>query len=70
MTAKTLKDVLDRIETWPPEAQAEAVQSLLNIEEKHTGVYRVSDEEWADLQEGIAQANRRQFVLDELIAEH
>jgi hypothetical protein len=69
MSAKTLKDVLQRLETWPPEAQAEAVQSLLNIEEKHTGVYRVSDEEWADLQEGIEQANRGEFVPDELIAE-
>jgi hypothetical protein len=65
---KALKEVLRRVETWPPEAQAEAVQSLLSIEEKHTGVYQVSDEEWLDLQEGIAQADRREFVPDELVA--
>jgi hypothetical protein len=66
---KALKEVLQRVETWPPEAQAEAVRSLLSIEEKHTGVYQVTDEEWLDMQEGIAQADRREFVADEVVAE-
>jgi hypothetical protein len=31
-------------------------------------VYVISDDEWADLQEGLAQADRREFVSDEVIA--
>ncbi len=37
-------------------------------EARRTGVYVVSDEEWADLQEGIAQADRREFVPDDVVA--
>lgn len=37
--------------------------------ETDDGVYYLTDEEWADLQEGIAQADRREFVPDEVVAE-
>jgi hypothetical protein len=37
--------------------------------EAEDGVYYLSDEEWADVQEGIAQADPREFVPDEVVAE-
>ena len=64
-----LRELVERAESWPDAAQDEAVRSLLAIEERHGGPYVLSDEEWADLQEGIAQADRKEFVSDEVVAE-
>jgi hypothetical protein len=63
-----LKDVLARAETWPPDLQEEAVATLLALEEKGAGIFHVSDEVWADMQEGISQADRREFVSEEEVA--
>lgn len=41
-----LKDVLDRVETWPQEAQQELAEIALEIEAGFRGgVYHASDEE-------------------------
>jgi hypothetical protein len=37
---KKLESIIDRVPTWPQEAQDEAVQALAAIEEKHAGVRR------------------------------
>jgi predicted transcriptional regulator len=63
-----LKEVLARAETWPPALQEEAVETLLTLEEQGTGIFHISDEVWADMQEGLAQAERREFVSDEEVA--
>jgi hypothetical protein len=34
MKTKVLKDLIERIETWPKKAQDEAVDSLLSIEQE------------------------------------
>ena len=63
-----LKEVLARAETWPAALQEEAIETLLTLEEQGTGVFHISDELWSDMQEGIAQAERREFVSDEDVA--
>jgi len=66
MTAsKTLDTLLERAETWPDEAQAELVQSVLDIEAKHFGVYRLSEEERAAVREGLEQMRQGNFASDE-----
>ena len=65
---KQLKEILERVDSWPEKVQQEAVQTLLTIEERGTGTYHVSDEEWVDMQEGLAQAQRGEFVSDEEVA--
>ena len=62
---KQLKEMLERVDSWPEKVQEEAVQTLLAIEERGTGTYHVSDEEWVGMQEGIIQADRGEFVPDE-----
>ena len=70
MTRDQVKNILDRVLAWPPERQETLARIALEIEaDSGDGVYRLSDEEWADLQEGIAQADRREFVDDEVVAE-
>ena len=66
--SRQLKDVLTRVETWPPALQEEAVRTLLILESEGTGIFLVSDEVWADMQDGLAQAERREFVSDEDMA--
>lgn len=46
MTAKMLKDVIDRVEAWPAAAQAEFVAMTLEIDATLTGdVYHATQEE-------------------------
>ena len=45
MTTKKLKDLLERVERWPPEALDEALASLETIEEELVGPYELSPED-------------------------
>jgi predicted transcriptional regulator len=66
---KMVESILDRVAAWPEEAQAELIQSIVEIETKHFGVNRLNDDERAAVREGLAQADRREFVPDEVMAE-
>jgi hypothetical protein len=63
------KNLLERVASWPDEDVAELNELAREIESRRTGVYIISDDEWADLQEGVSQADRKEFVSDEVIAE-
>ena len=62
------KTLLEQVASWPEQDQDELAEYAREIEARRTGVHVLSDEEWADLQEGIAQANRREFVPDDVVA--
>lgn len=62
------REIADRIADWPDQAIAELLKAVLDIEVKHFGVYRLSDDERAAVKEGRAQAERREFVNDEQVA--
>ena len=66
---KTLKDALKLVETWPTEEQEELAEHAREIVARRTGVYMMSDEERTAVREGLAEADHRDFVRDELIAE-
>jgi hypothetical protein len=63
------KNLVDRVASWPDEDIAELNELAREIEARRTGVYVISDDEWADLQEGIRQADRKEFVSDEVLAD-
>jgi len=65
MTKAQIAILLERAETWSQEAQEELVQSVLAIERKHVGVYRLDDEERADIREGLAEIERGEVAADE-----
>jgi predicted transcriptional regulator len=67
---KVVENILDRIADWPEEAQEELMQAIVDIEAKHLGVYRLSDDERAAVREGLAQAARGEFVPDDVVAEY
>jgi predicted transcriptional regulator len=65
---KRLESLLDRISDWPEEAQAELVESILAIETKHLGVYRLSDDERAAVRRGLEEMRAGKFATDEEVA--
>ena len=65
---KKLETLLEHVSTWPEEAQAELMQSIVEIEARHTGVYRLSDEEKAAIEKALSAADRGEFASDEEMA--
>ena len=63
---KALENILARAATWPKAAQAELARVAREIEIEQSGaVYKLSADERAAIEEGLAQADRGEFVSDE-----
>jgi hypothetical protein len=69
MTTKTFKDVMEHAATWPREDQDELAEYAREIEARRTGTYTMSDVERVAVDKALAQADRGEFVPDELVAE-
>jgi hypothetical protein len=65
MTKDQLELVLGRVITWPKEAQDELLRSVERIEAAKVGVYNLSADERTAVEQGLAQADRGEFVSDE-----
>jgi hypothetical protein len=65
MTKQDVKEVLERVLRWPPEQQEEAAELLLALEAREGEFYHPTDEEWTAVQEGLAEADRGEFLSDE-----
>ena len=68
MTKEQIDSVLDRVRTWPPERQEDAVRVLLQMEAAGTEVYVLSDEERAEVELSLEEARRGEFATDEEVA--
>ena len=63
---KVLETIFIRASTWPREAQEELARVAREIEHEHSGKpYILSADERAAVDEGLAQADRGEFVSDE-----
>jgi predicted transcriptional regulator len=60
-----LKDLVDRLASWPLEDIEELDGYAREIEARRTGVYHLTDDERAEISKGLDQANRGEFVPDE-----
>jgi predicted transcriptional regulator len=61
---KIAESILDRIADWPEEVQAEVMQSIVDIEKKHFGVYRLNDDERAAVRRGLEEMRQGKFATD------
>ncbi len=68
MTKEQIKQVLDRVLTWPRERQEDAAQMLLVLEARQNELYHPDDDEWAAIEEGFAQAKRGEAASADEIA--
>jgi hypothetical protein len=66
---RTLKEVIEHAEAWPLEDQQELAEYAREIEARRTGVYTMSDDERVAVRKGLAEADRGEFVPDEIVAE-
>jgi hypothetical protein len=64
-----LRAITQRVAKWPDAALTELLQSIDDIEAKHRLVYRLTDDERAAVHESVAQADRGEFVPDDLMAD-
>jgi hypothetical protein len=70
MTAKILKDVLERVEKWPEEAQSELAQIALEIDAGlGTGLYQATPKELAGIDRGLKAAREGRFATDHQVGQ-
>jgi len=65
MTKEQINAVLESVRSWPEQDQEELVELAREIKARRSGVYVMSDEERAAVQEGLDQARRGEFVPDD-----
>ena len=65
MSKEQVKAVLDRVLTWPNERQEDAAKILMLMESQDESIYRLSDEQVAEVQRRRADPNPRRLTLDE-----
>lgn len=65
MTKEQVKEILDRVLTWPPERQEDAAEILMGIEAQDRSNYRLSDEQLAELRRRRAERDPRVLTLAE-----
>ena len=64
---KMVETLLERVASWPEEAQAELLQSVVDIETRHFGVYRLSDDERTAVRRGLEEMRQGKFASDEQV---
>ena len=65
---KRLETLLNRVPSWPEDDQEELLDHAIAIEARHSGIYRLTDEERAAVKKGLEAAERGEFVSDEDMA--
>ena len=62
MTKDQIDEIFERVRTWPLERQQDAAQILLRLEQKNAALNDLTEEDWADLEEALAEADREEPV--------
>jgi hypothetical protein len=62
---KVLENLIDRVAQLPKAAQEEIVRAVVEIEQRHGGVYKLTDEEQADILEALEEVKRGEVAADE-----
>lgn len=66
MKTKMLADVLERVESWPADAQDELAEIALELEAGFSGkAYSPTPEELAGIDRGLRAADEGRFATDE-----
>jgi hypothetical protein len=54
MTKEQVKEVLDRVLTWPPERQQDAVRVIESLERQNSDALRLSEEQAEEVRRRVA----------------
>jgi hypothetical protein len=66
MTRDQVKEILDRVLTWPAERQADAARVLAEMEQQDASPYHLTDEQVAEVNRRLAEPNPRFLTLQEV----
>jgi len=62
---KVLEDLIERVAALPKAAQEEVVRSVIEIEQRHTGVYVLDDDERADILAALEEVKQGVVASDD-----
>jgi len=65
MSKEQVKAILDRVLTWPDERQEDAAKVLMLMEAQDESLYRLTDEQVAEVRRRRSDPNARRLSLDE-----
>ena len=65
MTKEQIDAIFERVRTWPLEWQEDAARTLLRMEHQNGALDHLTGEDWADLDEALAEAEREEPVPEE-----
>jgi len=66
MTKQQVKEILDRVLTWPPDRQEDAVRVLSDMESQDASAYRLTDEQVAEVRRRLADPNPKFLTVEEV----
>jgi predicted transcriptional regulator len=64
MTKEQIEAIFERVRTWPDDRLDDVAAVLLAMEEANEDD-NLTEEDWADLEEGLAEADRGEFASEE-----
>jgi predicted transcriptional regulator len=68
MTREQIDTILDRVRSWPEARQEDAALVLLAMEAQDSDLYRLSEEERADIDQALEELARGEVATDEEVA--
>jgi hypothetical protein len=69
MTKDQVKEILDRVLTWPRERQSDAAEVLTLMEEQDKNDYQLTDEQAAEVRRRFAKKNPKYVPLADVRAD-
>jgi hypothetical protein len=66
MTREQVKEILDRVLSWPPERQADVVRVVKLMEEQDASPLQLTDEQMAEVRRRLADPNPKFVTLEEV----
>ena len=66
MTRDQVKEILDRVLSWPAERQADVVRVVELMEKQDASPYHLTDEQVAEVKRRLAEPNPKFLTLEEV----
>jgi hypothetical protein len=66
MTKDQVKEILNRVLTWPPERQADVAEVVALMEAQDQSTLRLTDEQAAEVRRRLANPNAKRISAEEV----